>query len=66
MLFVLAPALSQCLQSSMAIALPEQFRELLKAMGSYGGRARAQKYSKEQLSEWGKTRWTAEETELEI
>jgi hypothetical protein len=38
----------------MPIALPEQFRDVLRAMGSCGGRIRAQKYTKEQLSEWGK------------
>jgi hypothetical protein len=38
----------------VALAIPQNIREVLKEMGRYGGRVRAQKYSKEQLSRWGK------------
>ena len=39
---------------TMALGIPQNIREFLKAMGRYGGRVRAQKYSKEQLAEWGR------------
>jgi hypothetical protein len=38
----------------MALAIPENIREFLRVMGAHGGRARARKYSKEKLAEWGK------------
>jgi len=38
----------------MALAVPESIREFLRVMGRQGGRARAQKYPKEQLAAWGK------------
>jgi len=38
----------------MAIAIPEDIRQFLQVMGRQGGRARAQKYGKEQLAVWGK------------
>ena len=34
--------------------LPEAVQEFFKATGSQGGKARAERHSKEQLSEWGK------------
>jgi hypothetical protein len=37
----------------MALAIPENIREYLRIMGAQGDRARAQKYSKEKLAEWG-------------
>jgi hypothetical protein len=38
----------------MALAVPPNIREFLQIMGRHGGRARAQKYTKEQLAAWGK------------
>jgi hypothetical protein len=38
----------------MALAIPENIREFLRVMGRQGGRARAEKYPKEQLAAWGK------------
>lgn len=38
----------------MAFSVPPNIREFLREMGRYGGRERAQRYSKEQLSQWGK------------
>jgi len=38
----------------MALTVPENIREFLRIMGRQGGRARAEKYSKEQLAAWGK------------
>jgi general stress protein YciG len=36
------------------MGIPENIREFLRVMGRQGGRMRAQKYSKEKLSAWGK------------
>ena len=38
----------------MALAVPENIRDFLRVMGKHGGLARARKYSKEKLAEWGK------------
>ena len=38
----------------MATKLPKEVLKFFQATGSEGGKARAEKHSKEQLSEWGK------------
>ena len=38
----------------MAVAIPENMREVLRIMGRHGGKVRAQRYTKEQLAAWGK------------
>ncbi len=36
------------------LVMPENFRQFLRILGCEGGRARAQKYGKEQLAAWGR------------
>ncbi len=38
----------------MPLVVPENFRQFLRILGREGGRARAQKYGKEQLAAWGR------------
>lgn len=38
----------------MAIEIPEDVMKWFRQTGAEGGRTRARKYGKEQLSEWGK------------
>jgi len=40
--------------SSVRIRIPDDVMEYFRKTGSMGGKARAEKHSKEQLSAWGK------------